>query len=277
MSWWLWKIVLAAFSLYMGVALALYFLQRKLVFSPDPTYVSPDDVELQGIEEVVLKSKQGHKLYSWYMKAAPSKPTLLFFHGNGGNVANREEKFRQLKAQGFGVFMLGYRGFGGSEGKPSEAAFVQDAFVAFDYLRDVAKLNEDKIVIYGESIGTSVATQLAARVEAKALILEAPMSSVTAIAQARYPYLRVRPFLRDRFESDRFIAKIAMPLLVIHGGEDEVIPLEFGQALFDAAVEPKHMKVIQEAGHNDLYEYPLVDEVVRFLSSLDVELEVQNK
>ncbi|GAA6211386.1 alpha/beta hydrolase [Hyphomicrobiales bacterium 4NK60-0047b] len=277
MSWWLWKIVLALFSLYMGIALALFFLQRKLVFSPDPTYVSPDDIELKGINEVVLKSKDGLKLYSWYAKAAANKPTFLFFHGNGGNVANREEKFRQLMAQGYGVFMLGYRGFGGSEGKPSEEAFVKDAFVAYDYLRDVAKIDEGQIVIYGESIGSSVATQLAARVEAQALVLEAPMSSVTAVAQARYPYLRVRPFLRDRFESDRHIANIAMPLLVIHGDDDQVIPLEFGKDLFSAAVQPKEMKVIPGAGHNDLYEHPLVEEVVRFLSSLDVELEVQNK
>lgn len=277
MSWWLWKIVLALFSLYMGVALALYFLQRKLVFSPNPTYVSPDDIELKGIDEVVLKTKkEGFKLFSWYAKAAPNKPTLLFFHGNGGNVANREEKFRQLMAEGYGVFMLGYRGFGGSEGKPSEEAFVKDAFLAYDYLRETIGLNETQIVIYGESIGTSVATQLAARVEAKALVLEAPMSSVTAVAQARYPYLRVRPFLRDRFESDRHIASISMPLLIVHGKEDQVIPLEFGKALFEAAIEPKQMEVIEGAGHNDLYEHPLVEKVVRFLSSLDVELEAQD-
>ncbi|MGH1406439.1 MAG: alpha/beta hydrolase [Rhodomicrobiaceae bacterium] len=277
MSWWLWKIVLALFSLYMGIALALYFLQRKLVFSPNPTYVSPDDIELKGIDEVVLKTKkEGFKLYSWYAKAAPNKPTLLFFHGNGGNVANREEKFRQLMAEGYGVFMLGYRGFGGSEGKPSEEAFVKDAFVAYDYLRDVAKVDEQQIVIYGESIGSSVATQLAARVEAQALVLEAPMSSVTAVAQSRYPYLRVRPFLRDRFESDRYIANIAMPLLVVHGDNDQVIPLNFGEDLFDAAVEPKEMKVIEGAGHNDLYDFPLVAEVVRFLSQLDSVLEVKN-
>ncbi len=276
MSWWLWKIVLAFFSLYMGVALALYFLQRKLVFSPNPAYVSPDEIELEGIDEVVLKTKkEGFKLYSWYAKAAPNKPTLLFFHGNGGNVANREEKFRQFMAEGYGVFMLGYRGFGGSEGKPSEEAFVKDAFLAYDYLRDVAKIDEEQVVIYGESIGSSVASQLAARVEAKALVLEAPMSSVTAIAQARYPYLRVRPFLRDRFESDRHIANISMPLLIVHGDEDTVIPLKFGQDLFDAAIEPKELHVIKGGGHNDLYEFPLVEEVVRFLTSLDVELEVQ--
>lgn len=277
MSWWLWKIVLALFSLYMGVALALYFLQRKLVFSPNPTYVSPDDIELKGIDEVVLKTKkEGFKLFSWYAKAAPNKPTLLFFHGNGGNVANREEKFRQLMAEGYGVFMLGYRGFGGSEGKPSEEAFVKDAFLAYDYLRETIGLNETQIVIYGESIGTSVATQLAARVEAKALVLEAPMSSVTAVAQSRYPYLRVRPFLRDRFESDRHIASISMPLLIVHGKEDQVIPLEFGKALFESAIEPKQMEVIEGAGHNDLYEHPLIEKVVRFLSSLDVELEAQD-
>lgn len=268
MSWWLWKIVLALFALYIGIALALYFLQRKLVFSPDPTYVSPDEVELKGIEEIKLRTKDGFDLFCWYAKAQVGQPTLLFFHGNGGNVANREEKFRQLMAKGYGVFMLGYRGFGGSEGKPSEAAFVKDAFLAYDYLRDVAGINETDMVIYGESIGTSVATQLAARVEAQALVLEAPMSSVTAVAQARYPYLRVRPFLRDRFESDRHIDMVKMPLLIIHGRDDGVIPLEFGQALFNAAVEPKKMVVIDGAGHNNLYDFPLVSEMDGFLGEL---------
>lgn len=269
MSWWVWKLVLLMFALYAGIALALFFLQRKLVFVPDPQHILPAEVDLTDVREVKLTTENGLSLFCWYGAAKAGKPTLLFFHGNGGNVAGRQDKFHQLMAEGYGVFMLGYRGYGGSEGKPSEAAFVKDAGLAYDFALNKLGLQADNIVIYGESIGTSVATQLAARVKARALVLEAPMSSVTAVAQERYPYVRVRPFLRDRFESDKHIAFIQMPLLVVHGGDDRVIPLKFGQALFDAAVEPKEMQVIKGGGHNDLYDFDIVKRVDGFLQSLD--------
>lgn len=270
MSWWVWKLVLLMFALYAGVALALFFLQRKLVFVPDPVRVLPAEVGLAGVREIKLTTAdKGLALYCWYGAAMAGKPTLLFFHGNGGNVSGRQDKFRQLMAEGYGVFMLGYRGYGGSEGKPSEAAFVKDAGLAYEHVKNELGIAASDIVIYGESIGTSVATQLAAKVEARALVLEAPMSSVTAVAQERYPYLRVRPFLRDRFESDRHIASVKMPLLVVHGDLDRVIPIKFGKALYDAALEPKEMQVIKGGGHNDLYEFDIVKRVDGFLQRLN--------
>ncbi len=261
---WVWKILLFIGVFYVGLALLLYFLQRKMVFSPDPTYVAPELVDVQGLVEVELRSAKGHKLVNWYVPAQPGQPTLLFFHGNGGNVANREDKFRQLTARGLGVFMLGYRGFGGSEGQPSEAAFVEDARVAYDHLIG-AGIGPETIVIYGESIGTSVAVQLAATVKNAGVILEAPMYSVLSIAEDRYPFFFVGMFLRDKFETNKHINNNHSPLLILHGDEDGIIPLASGQRLFAAANEPKRFHVVNGGAHNNLYEFPIVEEIVQFL------------
>lgn len=262
------KILVAVFILYLLLALALYFMQGRLVFSPDGTRAQPSSFELRDVKEIELKSAAGHKLYCWYGPAKAGKQTLLFFHGNGGNVAYRAEKFKKLMAEGYGVFMLGYRGFGGSEGAPSERALVADANVAYGYVISSLGLSTVDIIIYGESIGTSVAVQVAANQEAAALILEAPMYSVLSIAQARYPYVPVRPFLRDKFESNLYIAGVNAPLLVVHGDRDEVIPVASGRALFDLANEPKRFEVIKGAAHNDIYDYDVVPVIDDFASKL---------
>lgn len=261
---WLIKIGLVTLALYIVGAALLYALQRRMMFSPDPTRVSPLALDLPA-REVELQSQGGHRLYSWHLAAKDRQPTILFFHGNGGNVANREIKFRLLNAAGFGVFMLGYRGFGGSEGQPSEVALVKDARLAYDHLLKQG-LEPAQIVIYGESIGSSIAVQLAAQVPSAAVILEAPMYSVLSIAEGRYPYVPVRTFLKDKFQTNLYIREINSPLLVIHGTRDEVIPMASGRRLFDLAREPKIFHAIEGGGHNNLYEFPIVDLMVDFLS-----------
>lgn len=268
---WILKIALGVFILYLIGAAALYFLQRRMVFSPDRERVLPAAFELDDVREVPLVTPEGHKLYSWYGKASQGQPTILFFHGNGGNVAYREGKFRQLMAEGYGVYMLGYRGFGGSGGSPSEAALLRDARLAYDSLKQEYDISADEIVIYGESIGTSIAVQLAADVPAAAVVLEAPMFSVTSIAQERYPFVPVRPFLRDRFETNRFIRDIDSPLLVVHGDDDGVIPIASGRALFEAANEPKRFEVIKGGQHTDLYSFDIVARMVRFFQEFNVD------
>ena len=274
---WFWKLSLVVLFLYGAGAIALYMAQRRMMFSPDPLRVLPSAVDLPGLHEVTLKTEEGHALYCWHLPAAPLKPTILFFHGNGGNVANREEKFRQLHEAGYGVFMMGYRGFGGSEGRPSEAALVKDAALGYDYLTSLG-LTSDRIVIYGESIGTSIAVQIAVDHPSAALILEAPMYSVLSIAEARYPYVPVKYFLKDKFETNLYIRQINRPLLVVHGSDDGVIPLASGRRLFEAASEPCHFVVLEGAGHNDLYDYAIVDAIVKFLGAhaIDKAVELTN-
>jgi len=246
--------------------LAVYLLQRDLMFGPSQQRVLPADVGLIGVEEVTLITSDQQRLFSWYGRAKPSQPTILFFHGNGGSVSSRRGKILQIMDKGYGVFMVGYPGYGGSEGSPSEDTFIDAAKLSFSYLIDAGIVPSD-IVIYGSSLGTAVAVQLAAEHVARALVLEAPMSSVLEIAQSQYPYLPVELLLKDSFMTVDFIGRVHFPLLVVHGTADAVIPISSGQKLFEMANEPKVFHPVKDAGHNNLYDFHLVDILHNFLES----------
>lgn len=266
---WFYKFLVVVFVLYFVAAIALYYMQGRMMFGPDKTRILAANSGVAGLLEVMLETPKGLKLYSWYVPAKPNKPVLLFFHGNGGNVSYRIDKFLQLSEQGYGVFMLGYRGFGGSDGSPSEKVFIFDARLAYDYLIGQG-VKADDIIIYGESIGSSVAVQLATKVKSAAVILEAPMFSVLSIAESLYPFVPVRYFLRDKFETDQYIKFINAPLLIVHGSDDEIIPLASGRRLFDEAVEPKQFETLEGAAHNNLYEFPTLEKIVQFIDGLRV-------
>ena len=253
---------------YLALVLLLYFAQRNMMFLPDRRHYSPQEVGIRGVSEAVLTNEAGEKLFCWYAPLENPSATILFFHGNGGNVAMRSDKIRQLNDAGYSVFMLGYPGYGGSEGSPSEAAFVEASELAYHHLLDIG-IQESDIVIYGESIGSGVAVQLAASKQARALILEAPMNSVREIAESVYWFIPVRIILKDTFLSHNYIANIHMPLLVLHGNRDGVIPISSGQRLFEAAEEPKKFHKIINGGHNNLYDFPVVAEIQAFLADFD--------
>ena len=174
---------------------------------------------------------------------------------------------RELQVAGYGAFVLGYPGYGGSGGKPTEASMIEAAQLAYDYMID-AGINANDIIIWGESIGTGVAVQLAANVEAKALILEAPMSSAVDVAAEHYPIMLARYFMKDKFMSVDHIDEIGMPLLVMHGDRDRIIPVELGRKLVESAVEPKTLVVLEGAGHNNLYQYSTNRIAREFIESL---------
>lgn len=260
-------ILLLILAIYFAVSLLVYANQRALMFVPTADYVTPEEAGLVDVEEVTLQSDSEVKLNSWFGQARNGQPTILFFHGNAGAVSHRAHRFREFMGHGYGVFVLGYPGYGGNEGTPSEESFRQAALVAYEYLRKQS-IDADDIVLYGESIGTGVAVQLAAHVEAKALILEAPMTSAVDVAREHYPYLPVKLLLRNKFHSDEYIERIQMPLLVMHGDRDAIIPIKFGQGLYAMAKEPKSFVAVKGAGHNDLNQYPLNEIVRNFVESL---------
>ncbi len=237
---------------YIGIHAFFYISQRQLMYFPSRERVQPQDVGLAGVREVALQTGAGETLLSWSGAAQAGKPTILFFHGNGGAVNHRAHRFRGLMAEGFGIFMLGYPGYGGSDGRPSEHGFLEGAQLAYQYLRDEG-IEPDDIVIYGESIGSSIAVQLAAATIAKGLVLEAPMSSAADVAREHYPWLLAGFLIKDSYRSIDFVDRIGMPLLVMHGAQDRIIPIELGTKLFDQAREPKTFVRIPGAGHNDLH------------------------
>jgi fermentation-respiration switch protein FrsA (DUF1100 family) len=261
------KLALVLASVYAFVAVAAFIAQRKLMYFPDRTRVSPASFALAGVEERVLKTPDGAILIAWFGPAPPGRPTLLYFHGNAGNLANRSERVRRYVARGLGVFMLSYRGYSGSTGRPSERANVADAKLAYEAL--IAEgVAADDIILYGESLGSGVAVQLAAEKPVGGIILDAPYTSIVDVAADAYPFFPVRPFLFDRYETLRYLPKIDAPLLVIHGEEDEVIPVAMGRAVYAAANGPKEIVTFPGAGHSDHHLYGSGEEVFRWIDSV---------
>lgn len=254
-------LLLLVLAIYLAIHLYVYVNQRNLMYFPTTDRVSPEQVGLLNVEEVVLGSRDGTQLISWFGRARPGQPTILFFHGNGGAVSHRAHRFSQFMQDGYGIFMLGYPGYGGNAGEPSELSFGNASLMAYQYLLS-AGVQADDIVIYGESIGSGVAVPLAANVEAKGLILEAPFSSALDAARHHYPFFLVGLLLKDSYESVDHIAAIGMPLLVIHGSDDRIIPIELGRKLYERARQPKTFVELEGAGHNDL-QLLSVDQIAR--------------
>ncbi len=267
-SMWLGIFFLLFLAAYAVICVGAYRVHRYFVYKPDPTYTAPRDTALENVEEVKFKTPDGVTLIGWWVPARKDMPTLLYFTGNGGSVAGRAHKIDEITRAGYGLFMLNYRGFGGSEGSPTEADNVADAELAYDLLMERG-LKPSDIVIYGESLGTSVATQLSLKRPAKALVLEAPFTSAVAVGRLTWWFLPLRLVMVDTYKTINFIDRVSMPLLIVHGKQDSVIPLRMAEQLYAKAPEPKQMEVFPEADHNDLYEHGAFVTVDEFLQRLD--------
>jgi hypothetical protein len=262
-----WKVAVAIAALYLAVALAAFAFQRKLLYRPDTQRNTPASLGLNSVEEVGLRTPDGETVLAWAAPAAPGRPTLLYFHGNGGGLIDRRERIQRFQAAGLGVFMFSYRGYSGSTGAPSEAANIADAKLAYDTLarRGVAPAD---IVIYGESLGTGVAVQVAAEKSCAAIVLDSPYLSMIDAARVHYPWLPVRPFLRDTYRTDLHIGRVKTPLLILHGERDGIIPVDQARRLFALANEPKTLKVFPQGGHVDLYSHGAMQTLMEFLRGL---------
>jgi uncharacterized protein len=252
---------LAAYGVLVG---GLYVFQRHLLYLPGFACPELGDLAALGVREVTLTTGDGLSLLSWYLPPRDGHPVIAYFHGNGGHIGYRAERLRQFARNGYGVLMAEYRGYGGNPGTPSESALVADGAAALDFLAG-AGITPDRLVIYGESLGSGVAVLLAAQRKVAGLILEAPFTSVAEVAQHRYSFIPASALVRDRFDSLARIAHVRAPILVLHGERDRVVPVRFGRALFDAAPEPKEFWLAREAGHEDLVQYGAFEAVLEFL------------
>ncbi|HEY8248046.1 MAG TPA: alpha/beta hydrolase [Hyphomicrobium sp.] len=253
-------------ALYAVVALSAFFFQRRLTYFPDPERTAPASFNLPRVEERIIET-DGERLVSWFAPASPGRPTILYFHGNAGNLASRSERVRRFLARGWGVLFMSYRGYSGSSGSPSERANVADAKRAYEMLRREGVPPED-IIVYGESLGSGVAVQVAAEKGIAGLVLDAPYTSIVDVAAVSYPYLPVRPFILDRYETMRYLPKVTAPLLVMHGEEDGVIPVAMGKAVYAAANAPKEIVTFPHAGHSDHHLYGSYDELFRWAHAM---------
>ena len=231
-------------------------LDRFLLYFPDSALTAtPADVGL-AYEDVTFPAGDGVRLHGWFVPGR-SDVTWLWFHGNAGNIGNRVDNLKQLHDRlGVGVFLFDYRGYGRSEGSPSERGLYLDADGALAYLGSRDDVRSDRIVYFGRSLGGAVAVDLASRQVPHGLILESPLPSVELVARKAYPVVPsavVRRFVRGRYDALSKIGTISAPVLVLHGDRDEIMPLEGARQLFEAAPGPKQFHVIPGAGHNDTY------------------------
>lgn len=251
----------AVAGLYLIFVLVVYVVQRSLLYFPDQNVLSESRLKEAGFEAVIITATSGGNLTSlWRAPKSPDSPVLQFFHGNAGSHFTRIPVYRQLAAEGSGVLAAGYPGYGGNSGRPSEASLHAAAQAHYDWLiaQDIAP---ERIVLVGESLGSGIATRLAAENRAAGLILLAAYTGMDDIAQSQFPLLPARWLIKDRYRSIDHVAAIRMPLSWIHGRQDTLIPFAMGQTLFDAAREPKTAHSIAGAGHNDLWQHG-ADELV---------------
>ena len=259
---------LLTLTLVYGVFIgSLAVMQRHLMYFPDSTRFVPQEWALREMDQLDVKTEDGLKVTSWYRPAlSPDKLTIVFFQGNAGHLGYRNYKVRPWLDAGYGVLMVGYRGFG-NPGSPSEEGLYMDAQAAIDAVR-AKGVPEDGLVLYGESMGTGVATQMATEYGAAALILESPYTSVPDVGADRYPLVPVHWLLRDHYDSINKIKDVHMPFLLLHGELDQVVPVKFGKKLFAAANEPKQAFYVPDAGHNNVYNLKVQQIILNFLASL---------
>jgi fermentation-respiration switch protein FrsA (DUF1100 family) len=247
--------LLAAAVLYAAGITALWAFQRDLMYFPDGApRVAPSAYEmLDGVEEVLLTTADGIELAAWHAPAPPRRPTVVMFHGNHGSLRHERHRLKRFKDAGLGALLLSYRGYSGNGGTPTEEGLYTDARAALDWLAQ-SGVPSVSIVLYGISLGSGVATKMAAEREVGAVVLEAPYTSTVDVAAVRFPIVPVSWLMADRFESLARIEAVTEPLLVMHGDRDYVIPQRFGRRLYDAANEPKEAYWPSGVGHNDVFD-----------------------
>jgi uncharacterized protein len=246
------SILITALIAYGAIALGMYLIQRQLQYLPGRQGSTPAQVGLDGVETVNLTAADGTRLVAWHAPAPAGRPTILFFHGNGGELADRAERLAFYRDHGYGALFLSYRGYGASEGRPSEAGLMSDAVAAYEWLLNRG-IGPERIVIVGESLGSGVAVQLAAARSVAAIALEAPFTSAADIARMRYWWLPISLLMKDQFRSIEHIARIRAPLLILHGSDDGIVPIGSGRRLFEAARDPKEFVEIAGGTHVSIF------------------------
>jgi fermentation-respiration switch protein FrsA (DUF1100 family) len=260
-----WLILLALLG-YGGLLALMYFFQRSLMYFPDPQRTPPAQAGLPQAEEVRLHSSDGETLIAWHVPPRGDKPVVLYFHGNGGALNLRVHRFAWLVGDGTGLVALSYRGYGGSTGSPSETGLIRDAQASYDFA--VARYPAERIVLWGESLGTAVAIALATGHRVGGLILDAPFTSAADVGAAAYPFAPVRWLIKDPFRSDQRIARVHAPIIILHGERDRIVPIAHGERLFALANEPKTMRRFPNGNHEDLDAHGAVAAVRDFLARI---------
>jgi uncharacterized protein len=241
-------------AVYLALVAVMYFAQRALMYFPETVRTAPEKAGLPEAEEVVLDTADGERVIVWHIPPRGDHPVVLYFHGNGGALRYRVDRYRALTEDGTGLVLLSYRGYGGSSGRPSEDGLIEDARTAYAFATQ--RYPAARLVVWGESLGSGVAVAIAAEKAAEKkvtrVVLEAPFVSAVSVAASVYPFVPVRFLMKDQFRSDLRISNVKVPVLIVHGDRDAVVPIESGERLYSLIEGPKRFLRVPGAGHEDL-------------------------
>ena len=258
------QLLLVGLFLVLALSLFIYVFQRYLIYVPAKVVPTREAYQALDMQEVQIATPDGLYLLAWYKPARENQPTVLVVHGNAGHIGNRMPLARHFIETAFGVLLLEYRGYAGNPGSPSESGLYSDASAAMKFLHKQG-ISDQKIVVYGESLGTGVATKMATQQSVCAVVLQSPFTSLTRMARYHYPWILLRPW--DKFDSLSRIQQINAPLLVLHGKDDSLVPFDEGLTLFNNALEPKTMIAFPGRGHNDMWNADFFAHVTSFIGT----------
>ena len=265
----LFTLILLIFALiYFFILIYTYIFQRNLLYHPSENNYSGDQI-LVNVEKIKIETKDNIKLVSWFHEKNLSKyKTILFLHGNAGSLENRIHKINHFKDMDVNFLIIAWRGFSGNEGKPTEKGLYEDARSAIRWLKSKG-VSENNIIIYGESLGTGVTTEIAQNKNFGGIILESPFTSMIDAGKDKYPYLPVKLLLKDKYESNKKIQNIKSPILIMHGKVDKIVPFHMGKKMYELANNPKYYYFSEYDDHMMEYNEKLLMALKAFIGSLN--------
>ncbi len=263
--------ILALVCFYVLIVLVLFFFQGNLLYHPSVNNYIKDQTakEPTGIEKVRITTKDKIDLIGWfYSNNMENSKTILFFHGNAGSLENRTYKLNHFKNLNLNFLIIAWRGFNGNSGKPNELGLYEDAKSAIGWLKEKG-IKEKNIILYGESLGTGVAIEVAQNKNYAGVILESPFTSMVNMGKKYYPFFPVSLLLKDKFESYKKINKVFVPILIMHGKVDNIVPFHMGKKMYELANKPKYSYFSEYDDHMMEYNETLLNELKKFIHSLN--------
>ena len=262
-------VILAVFLIiYFFIIILTYIFQRNLLYHPTENNYSGDILSVP-VKKVNIKTKDNIELISWYHNKKNEKlKTILFLHGNAGSLENRIHKINHFKNINVNFLIFAWRGFSGNKGQPTEKGLYEDAKSAVEWLKNNGTDQKD-IILYGESLGTAIAVEIAQNKNFAGVILESPFTSMVDAGKDKYPFLPVRLLLKDKYESDKKIKNVNSPILIMHGKVDKIVPFHMGKKMYELANEPKHYYFSEYDDHMMEYNEKLLNALKKFIYGLN--------
>ena len=245
----------------------MYFFQRKLLYHPFSPQITGKGL-IHNFETINFKTSDNFELKGWFHLKNSNKKTILFLHGNAGNLDNRIDKLNFLGNMDINFLIISWRGYSGNPGNPSETGLYKDALAGIEWLNKKG-ISNDRIILYGESLGTAITTEVAQNENFAGIILEAPFTSMVDMGQKIYPIFPVKFLLKDKYESKNKIKNIKSPILVLHGRKDKIVPFYMGEKIFEMANSPKFKYFTDLDDHMMNFDEKLVNEIDLFIRNLN--------